>query len=100
MGSETSSWLVRWYARTIPPYTKNKPAQWDEDWVRGTVRFGSQVMIVGLVVLLVAVFLPNDSRRWFFVIAGALQVAIGHWLTRNAAAICREALAMGRNEDV
>lgn len=54
------------------------------DWIRGTIAFGKQLVFVGAALLVLCIFLPNDSRRWIFVGMGLIVVAVGLWHQRNA----------------
>ena len=88
--------LVRWCVANIKPRTRGKPAEWNDAWVRGTIRFGWQVCFVGLGVLVFCAFLPGDDRRWFVATFGLVTSAIGFWHTRNARSICDLAIRQGK----
>lgn len=84
--------LVRWYVAHIKPRTRGKPATWDEAWVRGTIRFGWQVLALGLGLLALCVALPDDGRRWIVLAFALITTAVGLWHVRNARAVCDHAL--------
>lgn len=93
MSQQTAApFLVRWYAGHIKPRTRGKPSQWDEAWVRGTIRFGWQVFLVGIAALVLCVFLPDDERRWFIAAFSVVTAVVGLWHVRNARAVCELAL--------
>jgi hypothetical protein len=53
-------------------------------WVAKTVLFGKRLVLVGVALLILCVFLPNDGRRLVFVGMGLLTVVVGVWHQRYA----------------
>ena len=90
--SHPPSALVRWYVARIKPRTRGKPANWDEAWVQGTIRFGWQLLVVGLALLAGCFALPDDDRRWYVAAFALITAAVGAWHVRNARAVCELAL--------
>lgn len=76
--------LVDLYVTKIGPYTKGKPAQWGEAWVKGTKVFGWQLVAAGAITFALA--WPHNDPAWTAVLAtlGAITVFVGAWHLRNA----------------
>ena len=78
-----SDQLIRGYISANRKFGRKHPIT-GQDWVAKTVLFGKRLVFIGIALLILCFFLPDDGRRLVFVGMALATVAAGVWHQRFA----------------
>ena len=78
-----SDQLIRGYISANRKFGRKHPIA-GPDWIAKTVLFGKRLVLIGIALLILCFFLPNDGRRLVFVAIALATVAAGVWHQRCA----------------
>lgn len=78
-----SDQLIRGYISANRKFGRKHPIT-GSCWVAKTVLFGKRLVLIGIALLILCFFLPNDGRRLVFVAIALVTVAAGVWHQRFA----------------